>query len=59
MLFPYFVAARGIEAINIQVLERNIRTVSQLGKIPKKKESSQTTNQVSGDFFQSTMYELI
>jgi hypothetical protein len=59
MLLRYFVAARGIEAINIQILERNIKSISQLGKIPKKKESSQTTNQVSGDLFQSTMYELI
>ncbi len=59
MLFCYFVATRGFEAINIQITERNIRRISQLGKIPKKKESPQAADQVSGDLFKSTMYELI
>lgn len=59
MALRYFVALRGVEAINIEILERHTRNISQLGKIPKKKEFSQPTNQVSGDLFQSTMYELV
>lgn len=59
MALRYFVAVRGVEAINIEIVERNIRSISQLGKIPKKTESFQTASQVSGDLFESTMYELI
>jgi hypothetical protein len=53
------VARRGTEAINIEIIERNITNISQLGKIPKKKESSETKNQASGELFQSTMYKLV
>ena len=59
IIFLCFVARRGIEAINIEIVERHINKVSQIGRIPKKKESIETNNQVSGQLFQSTMYELI
>jgi hypothetical protein len=51
----FSIAARGREAVNIDILERNIEPIRKLPKIPKKSETILQT-QVSGDLFHSTMY---
>ncbi len=57
MMFPCFVAVRGFEAVNIRIQERYINSISQLPKIPKKKEKKETGDQqqISADLFKSTM----
>ena len=54
------VASKGLEAVNIQIKERNIDSISQLPKIPKKKkENTGQQTEISVDVFKSTMYDLI
>jgi hypothetical protein len=36
---PCLTAPRGFEAININIIERNINSIRKLPKIPKKKEN--------------------
>lgn len=56
----FFLASKGLEAVNIQVTERNIKSISQLPKIPKKKkENIQQQTEISVDVFKSMMYDLI
>ncbi len=56
----FFLASKGLEAVNIQVTERNIKIISQLPKIPKKKkENIQQQTEISVDVFKSMMYDLI
>ena len=57
-MLHYFLAKRGVEAVNVHVIDRTVHSISTLPKIPKKKQAVEQ-NQVSGDFFRSTMYELI
>ncbi|CAF4084882.1 unnamed protein product [Adineta steineri] len=47
---------RGLEAINIQIVERNVDTISKLSKIPKKKTGKEN-EQVSSELFKQTMYD--
>ncbi|CAF1499919.1 unnamed protein product [Adineta steineri] len=47
---------RGLEAINIQIVERNVDTISKLSKIPKKKREKEN-EQVSSELFKQTMYD--
>lgn len=39
IVFLLFLAARGFEAVNIKITDRNIKSISQLPKIPKKKKT--------------------
>jgi len=56
----FFLASKGLEAVNIQVTERNIKSISQLPKITKKKkENIQQQTEISVDVFKSMMYDLI
>jgi hypothetical protein len=56
----FFLASKGLEAVNIQVTEINIKSISQFPKIPKKKkENIQQQTEISVDVFKSTMYDLI
>ncbi|CAF3939588.1 unnamed protein product [Adineta steineri] len=48
---------RGLEAINIQIVERNVDTISKLSKIPKKKREKEN-EQVSSELFKQTITEL-
>ncbi|CAF1435590.1 unnamed protein product [Adineta steineri] len=48
---------RGLEAINIQIVERNVDTISKLSKIPRKK-SEKENEQVSSELFKQTITEL-
>ncbi|CAF4270126.1 unnamed protein product [Adineta steineri] len=48
---------RGLEAINIQIVERNVDTISKLSKIPKKKTGKEN-EQVSSELFKQTITEL-
>ena len=57
-MFLSFVARRGPEAINIEIVERHVNKISQLEKIPKKKKS-EPEGQVLNELFESTMYEHI
>ncbi|CAF3399427.1 unnamed protein product [Rotaria socialis] len=45
---------RGIEAVNVHIIDRAVNSISKLPKIPKKKQATEQ-NQVSTDFFRSTM----
>ena len=38
ILFLLLLASRGFEAVNIKITDRNIKSISQLPKIPKKKK---------------------
>ncbi|CAF1468487.1 unnamed protein product [Rotaria sordida] len=50
---------KGFEAVNIQITERNIKSISQLPKIPrKKKESNEQQMELLKDVFKSTIAEL-
>ena len=49
-----FIAARGFEAVNVHIIDRSVKDVWQLPKIPKKKTTLED-NKVSGDLFKSTM----
>ncbi|CAF0843236.1 unnamed protein product [Adineta ricciae] len=53
--FDIIKTSRGYEAIDIDITERNINSISKLGKIPKKKETNQNQTEVSGELFQSTL----
>lgn len=50
------IAARGFEAVNIDVIERKIDSIKKLPKIPKKSETISQQTHVSGELFKSTMY---
>jgi hypothetical protein len=50
----FSLAPRGIEAININIIDRAVSEISQLPKIPKKKNVVDD-NKVSGDLFKATM----
>ncbi|CAF4305723.1 unnamed protein product [Rotaria socialis] len=45
---------RGIEAVNVHIIDRAVNSISKLPKIPKKKQATEQ-NQVSTDFFRSTI----
>ncbi|CAF4617657.1 unnamed protein product, partial [Rotaria sp. Silwood2] len=45
---------RGYEAININIIERNINSIRKLPKIPKKKETDSKPTEIFGELFQST-----
>ncbi|CAF3489655.1 unnamed protein product [Rotaria socialis] len=51
---PIILAIRGIEAVNVHIIDRAVNSISKLPKIPKKKQATEQ-NQVSTDFFRSTM----
>ncbi|CAF1438367.1 unnamed protein product [Rotaria sordida] len=56
---PVLFAIKGFEAVNIQITERNIKSISQLPKIPrKKKESNEQQMELLKDVFKSTIAEL-
>ncbi|UJR19048.1 hypothetical protein I4U23_022179 [Adineta vaga] len=57
--FDVIKTPKGHEAVNIQVVERNIKSVSQLPKIPQKKQETSEQTQISVDIFKSTMYGFI
>jgi len=44
--------------VNVEITDRNIKSVSQLPKIPKKKEATGQQTEISVDVFKSTMYDL-
>ncbi|CAF4588617.1 unnamed protein product, partial [Rotaria socialis] len=48
---------RGIEAVNVHIIDRAVNSISKLPKIPKKKQATEQ-NQVSTDFFRSTITDL-
>ncbi|CAF3767089.1 unnamed protein product [Rotaria sp. Silwood1] len=50
---------KGLEAVNIQITERNIKSISQLPKIPRKKENNEQQMEILKDILKSTMYDLI
>ena len=50
----YFSAQRGLEAINVLIIDRNLPSISQLPKIRKKQPAAEQSH-VSSDFFRSTM----
>ncbi|CAF4534804.1 unnamed protein product [Rotaria socialis] len=54
--FDLIKTQRGLEAVNINIIERNINSISKLPKIPKKKENEET--QISTEFFKQTITEL-
>ena len=53
-VFYCFSGKRGFEAINVHIIDRAVDKISKLPKIPKKKQAAEQ-NQVSGDFFRTTM----
>ncbi|CAF1473967.1 unnamed protein product [Adineta steineri] len=54
--FDLIKTLRGYEAINIDILERNINSINKLGKIPmKKKDTEPKQTEISNDLFQSTL----
>ncbi|CAF1336743.1 unnamed protein product [Rotaria sp. Silwood1] len=58
--FDVIKTIKGLEAVNIQITERNIKSISQLPKIPKKKkESNEQQMELLKDVFKSAMYDLI
>lgn len=51
----FVIGARGLEAINIQIVKRNIDHISKMKKIPKLKQNKHQQMQDLGELFQSTM----
>ncbi len=49
-----FLAERGFEVVNVFIIDRVVKDISQLPKIQKKKQTFED-NAVSGDLFKSTM----
>ena len=49
-----FQGERGFEAVNVYIVDRIVKDISQLPKIPKKKHTFEDSK-VSGDLFKSTM----
>ncbi|CAF1941188.1 unnamed protein product [Rotaria magnacalcarata] len=56
--FDVIKTIKGLEAVNIQITERNIKSISQLPKIPKKKENNEEQMEMLKDVFKSTIAEL-
>ncbi|CAF4935394.1 unnamed protein product, partial [Rotaria socialis] len=46
---------RGYEAMNIDIVKRNINSIRKLPKIQKKKETDSKQTEISGELFQSTL----
>ncbi|CAF3520518.1 unnamed protein product, partial [Rotaria socialis] len=51
-------APRGYEAMNIDIVERNINSIRKIPKIQKQKETDSKQTEISGDLFQSTLVML-
>jgi hypothetical protein len=49
-----FSAHRGVEATNVQIVQRAIHSIAQLPKIPKRKLENEEPK-VSADLFRSTL----
>ena len=53
-MFRSFLAGRGFEAVNVYIIDRVVKDISHLPKIPKKKQTFEDSKG-SGDLFKSTM----
>ena len=55
ILFLLFLAVRGFEAVNITITDRNIKSISQLPKIPKKKPDAEGQGELSVGVYKSAL----
>ncbi|CAF1350820.1 unnamed protein product [Adineta steineri] len=56
--FDVMKTARGVEAVNIEIVQRHMNSIEKLPKIPKKKQTQTNEQHISTALFTSTMVEL-